>query len=173
VIERAGCRKRSVLRHAHSTYVSVSKAIAFHLILSCRLHLSEPISAAIARATAPSYSPPTPTGFSGNLYYRHKGASGSLLTALSKLTRRSASPLTPTLRRRVSPDSVLTSSRSWLVVWARIDQHRRLEVPDKRGLVVRINREFTQRFRKVGDGVGFRSFVCRVFRCEFRLTAFL
>src|SRR5579863_5370520 len=110
--EGAGCRKRSVLRHAHSTCVSVSKAIAFHLILSCRLHLSEPISAAIAHATAPSYSPPTPTGFSGNLYYRHKGASGSLLTALSKLTRRSASPLTPTLRRRVSPDSVLTSYRT-------------------------------------------------------------
>ena len=42
------------------------------------------------------------------------------------------------------------STRTWLVVWARIDQHRRLELPHicgaKRGLVVRINREFTGTF---------------------------
>ena len=42
------------------------------------------------------------------------------------------------------------STRTWLVVWARIDQHRRLELPHirgaKRGLVVHINREFTGTF---------------------------
>jgi len=42
------------------------------------------------------------------------------------------------------------STRTWLVVWARIDQDRRLELPHicgaKRGLVVRINREFTEIF---------------------------
>ncbi len=106
-------RKRGVLRHAQSTCVCLSETTAFHLFLHSRLHHSEQAFGAIARAQALPYSPPTPTSFSGNLYYRHKGASGSLQTALSKLTRRSTSPLTSTLRRRVSPDSVLTSSRTW------------------------------------------------------------
>jgi hypothetical protein len=42
------------------------------------------------------------------------------------------------------------STRTWLVVWARIDQHRRLELPHirgaQRGLVVGINRQFTETF---------------------------
>ena len=97
-----------MLRHAHSTCVCVSETTVFQLFLHSGLRPSVQVFDAIAHTPALSCSPPTPTGFSGNLYFRHKGASGSLLTALSKLTRRSTSPLTPTLRRRVSPDSVLT-----------------------------------------------------------------
>src|SRR3979411_72416 len=79
--------------------VSVSETTVFHPLLHSRRHPSEPTYAAIAHAPALPCSPPTPTGFPGNLYFRHKGASGSLLTALSKLTRRSTSPLTSALRR--------------------------------------------------------------------------
>ncbi len=52
-------------------------------------------------------------GISSWLYRPHKGASGFLQTPLSELTRRSAFSCSPASCRQVTPDSVLTSARTF------------------------------------------------------------